>query len=128
MLPDGPLGARPRGPGTLDLAYSRSRLLSDPVYNATLGSTYLAQLADEFDANPVLMSIGYNAGPSRARRWPEEYGDPRGAGVDIIDWIEGIPFRETRNYVMRVTESFAPYRARLTGKVAPISLTEDLRK
>lgn len=112
----------------LDLRYDRARLLSDPKYNAKLGSTYLAELAERFDNNPVLMSIGYNAGPSRAERWPEEYGDPRSPNVDIIDWIEGIPFRETRNYVMRVTESFAPYRARITDEVPEIRLTEDLRK
>lgn len=113
--------------GELDLEYSRTKLTSDPAYNATLGSAYLAGLAKRFDSNPVLMSIGYNAGPSRARRWPELFGDPRDASVDAIDWIEGIPFRETRNYVMRVTESFAPYRARLSGQVAPIRLSEELK-
>ncbi len=112
----------------LGLDYARDKLTSDPDYNATLGSAYLAGLAEQFDNNPVLMSIGYNAGPSRARRWPEMFGDPRSADVDVIDWIEGIPFRETRNYVMRVTESFAPYRARLTGEVAPITLLEELTR
>ena len=48
--------------------------------------------------------------------------------MDIIDWIEGIPFRETRNYVMRVTESLPVYRARLRGAVlsGPVRFTPEL--
>lgn len=96
--------------------HSTARLLTDPVYNAELGATFLGQLAGRFDGNPVLMSAAYNAGPSRPIRWMKLYGDPRvanGAGFDVVDWIEHIPFRETRNYVMRVTESLPVYRARL---------------
>ncbi len=114
--------------GKLGLSYNRGKLLSDPDYNARLGTAYLKQLSDDFAGNPILISIGYNAGPSRARRWPTMFGDPRGDDVDVIDWIEGIPFRETRNYVMRVTESFAPYRARLSGKTAPLRLSDELKK
>lgn len=135
VSPAGARGLMQLMPGTaqevsreLGLDYERSKLTSDPDYNAKLGSQYLASLAEQFGSNPVLMSIGYNAGPSRARRWPEMFGDPRSANMDIIDWIEGIPFRETRNYVMRVTESFAPYRARLTGKVGPNTLLDELKK
>ena len=104
-----------------------SRLRSEPEYNARLGSAYLAGLSKRYKNNPVLMSIGYNAGPSRADRWEKAYGNPRNENVDIVDWIEGLPFNETRNYVMRVTESFMPYRARLTGELARSSLTRDLR-
>lgn len=112
----------------LGLDYARSKLTSDPDYNTTLGSAYLAGLGKRYDNNPVLMSIGYNAGPSRANRWPNLFGDPRSGDVDVIDWIEGIPFRETRNYVMRVTESFAPYRARISGEVPDLSLLQELKK
>lgn len=114
--------------GKLGLTYEKARLTADPVYNATLGSAYLAQLIEEFGDNIVLVSVGYNAGPNRARNWITEYGDPREEGVDVIDWIEHIPFRETRNYVMRVAESLPIYRARLSGKVAPIRLLEELKK
>ncbi|MFY0690594.1 MAG: lytic transglycosylase domain-containing protein [Paracoccaceae bacterium] len=114
--------------GELGEAYSGSRLLSDPLYNARLGSAYLAELSERYDGNPVLMSAAYNAGPSRANRWRDEFGDPRSRNIDVIDWIESIPFRETRNYVMRVTESFAPYRARLSGKPARITLSRDLKR
>lgn len=114
--------------GKLGLKYEKARLTADPVYNATLGSTYLAQLIEEFGDNIVLVSVGYNAGPRRARRWIEEFGDPRAADVDVVDWIEHIPFRETRNYVMRVAESLPVYRARLSGEVAPIALLAELKK
>ena len=86
--------------------HTTARLISDPVYNARLGATYLSQLARRFDGNVLLMSAGYNAGPSRPDQWMLRYGDPRSGteDFDVIDWIEHIPFRETRNYVMRVTE------------------------
>ena len=113
--------------GELGIKYTQSRLTSDPVYNARLGVAYLAELLDEFDGNAALSSAGYNAGPSRPRRWINLYGDPRAPDVDPVDWVEHIPFRETRNYVMRVMESLPVYRARLSGDVAPIRLTEELK-
>lgn len=112
----------------LELEFEVGRLLTDWRYNARLGSTYLARLQDEFGASPILVSVGYNAGPSRARSWITAFGDPRSAGVDVVDWIEHIPFRETRNYVMRVAESLPVYRARLTGKTPPLSLSSELRQ
>jgi soluble lytic murein transglycosylase len=99
--------------GDLGLRHSQARLTSDPAYNARLGVEYLRQMSLRYDGNPVLISIAYNAGPGRADRWQTLYGDPRARGTDIVDWIEGIPFRETRNYVMRVAESLPVYRARL---------------
>jgi len=96
--------------------HSTQRLTEDPVYNGRLGTVYLKQLIDRFDGNIVMVSAGYNAGPSRPARWMREFGDPRGTDIDaMIGWIEGIPFRETRNYVMRVIESIRVYRARLSG-------------
>ncbi len=113
--------------GDLGLAHSRERVMTDWRYNTALGSTYLAQLADWMDGNIVLMSVGYNAGPGRARQWIESIGDPRAQNVDIIDWIEHIPFRETRNYVMRVTESMPVYRARLGKDPLPVPFTQELK-
>jgi len=115
--------------GWLDLPYSRNRLTSDWPYNAALGSEYLAYLTREFGNSPVMIAAGYNAGPSRPKRWMDSFGDPRrGFGnddpVDIIDWIEHIPFRETRNYVMRVTEGIPVYRARLSGRIGPVQFTD----
>jgi len=108
--------------------HSTNRLISDPAYNAELGATYLSQLAGRFDGNVVLMAAAYNAGPSRPTRWMELYGDPRDGSenFDVIDWIEHIPFRETRNYVMRVAESLPIYRARLGREALPIPFTKEL--
>ena len=110
----------------LDLAYSRDKLTSDPDYNVRLGTAFLAGLEKRYGKNRVLVSAAYNAGPGRADRWMDERGDPRSGRIDVVDWIEHIPFRETRNYVMRVMESLPVYRAQLTGKTAPIRLSEEL--
>ncbi|PTQ74818.1 soluble lytic murein transglycosylase [Celeribacter persicus] len=106
-------------------SYSDGQLF-DPIVNARLGSAYLAQLEEEFGNNVMLISVGYNAGPSRARDWIIRYGDPRTGKVDPVDWIEHLPFRETRNYVMRVAESLPVYRARLHGETGPIRLSKEL--
>ncbi|MEL6914583.1 MAG: transglycosylase SLT domain-containing protein [Pseudomonadota bacterium] len=113
--------------GDLGVRFIERRLLSDPDYNARLGLTYLAELQETFGESPVLISVAYNAGPSRAFAWMRSRGDPREARTDLVDWIEHIPFRETRNYVMRVTESLPVYRARLSGETEPLGLLADLR-
>jgi len=112
----------------LNIDHAQSRLTSEMAYNTRLGSEYLAYLIEQFGPNPVLIAVAYNAGPGRARSWSERMGDPRDPSVDIIDWIEHIPFTETRNYVMRVTESLPNYRARLTGQTEAIAFTEELKR
>ncbi|MFD2172720.1 lytic transglycosylase domain-containing protein [Rhodobacter lacus] len=110
------------------VAYDLARLTTDPSYNVRLGTAYLAQLEEEFGTSPVLIAAGYNAGPGRPRRWIAERGDPRRAAVDVVDWVEMIPFDETRNYVMRVAESLPVYRARLGRPDAgPVRFTAELR-
>ncbi|TRD22607.1 lytic transglycosylase domain-containing protein [Palleronia caenipelagi] len=111
----------------LGITYNRERLFSDPSYNARLGTAYLQQLQKRFGSNPVLVSAGYNAGPGRPARWMSQNGDPRDPLVDVVDWIEAIPFDETRNYVMRVAESLPIYRARLSGETSPVMLTKELK-
>ncbi len=106
--------------GWMGLPYSRNRLTSDWAYNAQLGSRYLEDLIETFGPSPVMIAAGYNAGPSRPRTWMAERGDPRIGRADIIDWIEHIPFNETRNYVMRVSESIPIYQARLTGETGRV--------
>ncbi|WP_224501512.1 lytic transglycosylase domain-containing protein [Celeribacter litoreus] len=112
--------------GKLSLEGFTESQLDDPVTNARLGSAYLAQLIEEFGNNVPLVAVGYNAGPSRARDWITRYGDPRSGEVDPVDWIEHLPFRETRNYVMRVAESLPVYRARLHGETGPVHLSREL--
>jgi soluble lytic murein transglycosylase len=75
----------------------------------------------------VLIAAGYNAGPGRPRQWMGVRGDPREPSVDVVDWVEMIPFAETRTYVMRVAESIPVYRARLTGVAGPVQFTALLR-
>ncbi|AUQ65424.1 Soluble lytic murein transglycosylase [Phaeobacter inhibens] len=106
--------------------HTTTRLISDWSYNALLGSNYLADLAGDFNGNVVMMAAGYNAGPHRPRAWMERYGDPRDGTPGIVDWIEHIPFNETRNYVMRVTESLPVYRARLGKPPLPVPFSKEL--
>lgn len=106
--------------------HQTGRLTSDWQYNAKLGANYLSGLATEFNGNVVMMAAGYNAGPKRPISWMERYGDPRTGEVDIVDWIETIPFNETRNYVMRVTESLPVYRARLGQPALPVPFSQEL--
>ncbi len=112
--------------GWINEPYSLSALLDDPNYNARLGAAYLAALARQFDGNVVMMAAGYNAGPSRPTGWMQLYGDPRKGQIDVVDFIEFIPFRETQNYVMRVAESLPVYRARLGKEALPIPFSEEL--
>jgi len=112
--------------GALGMDYSLARLTADPDYNAILGTAYLQKLRDRFGGATILVAAGYNAGPGRPLEWIDRFGDPRDASVDPVDWIEQIPFRETRNYVMRVMESLAPYRARLAGEPVPLTLDRDI--
>lgn len=94
------------------LPYTSSRLTSDGDYNVRLGSAYLAGLLDRYEGFYVLAVAAYNAGPGNVNRWIEAHGDPRSPTVDVIDWIERIPFSETRNYVQRVLEGLQVYRLR----------------
>jgi soluble lytic murein transglycosylase len=112
--------------GWLDLPYSQDRL-TDWEYNAVLGTRYLQMLEEMFGTSPVLIAAGYNAGPGRPRQWMGSRGDIRDEGVDVVDWIEHIPFAETRTYVMRVSESIPIYRARLTGVAGPVEFTALLK-
>lgn len=100
--------------------YDKDRLLNDPAYNMLLGNSYLAHVMNRFEGSYILGLAAYNAGPHRASRWIKEFGDPRDPGVDPIDWIEHIPFDETRNYVQRILESLSIYRLLLAdGRTTP---------
>lgn len=95
--------------------YDVNRLTSDARYNATLGAAHLGELADQFDNAFALVFAAYNAGPSRVYEWIKRFGDPRKGEIDPVDWVEMIPFSETRNYVQRVMEGLQVYRASLSG-------------
>ena len=110
------------------LKYSMRKLLEKPSYNLTLGQSYLSGLLDKFDGSYILALASYNAGPHRARSWIEANGDPREPSVDPIDWVEMIPFKETRNYVQRVLENVQVYRSREETTEVAFNLENDLKR
>lgn len=113
--------------GQLGRSVDLSTLRQDWRLNTELGAAYLRELADEFDNNIPLMAAGYNAGPGNARKWLQRFGDPRDPQVDVIEWIESVPFEETRNYIMRVMEAVPIYREKLGGERHPIPLDQELK-
>jgi len=94
----------------IGLPFSRDRLTSDPDYNIRLGQAYLKELLEQFGGSYILALAAYNAGPARVTSWIGLFGDPRDPSIDPINWIERIPFSETRNYVQRILESLVVYR------------------
>ncbi|RJE80740.1 lytic transglycosylase domain-containing protein [Paracoccus sp. JM45] len=109
----------------IGVPYELDRLSMDAFYNASLGSAYLQGLAERFGTSVALIASGYNAGPGRPARWLNDFGDLR-RDADPVEWVELIPFDETRNYVMRVAEALPVYRARIHGKPAPVVTRWDL--
>ena len=109
------------------LPYDQGKLKGDPVYNVKLGAAHLGDLIQDFGGSYVLTLVAYNAGPRRAREWVDEFGDLRNGQIDAIDWVESIPFQETRQYVQKVLQNLHIYRSRLAPKtVRPMSA--DLRR
>ncbi len=107
--------------------HRRDRLTEDPGYNIRLGRRYLGEMVARFGGALVPAVAAYNAGPARVERWIAARGDPRGRPVDaVVDWIEGLPIYETRNYVQRVLEARQVYRARLGDTVRAADLVADL--
>ncbi|MHB1219188.1 MAG: lytic transglycosylase domain-containing protein [Alphaproteobacteria bacterium] len=113
---------------SLKLGYTPQKLTSDTDYNLKLGRAYMGQQVDSFDGSYILAVAAYNAGPARVRAWLRTYGDPRDPEVDAIDWIESIPFNETRDYVQRVLEGVQVYRWRLGQTRSVVSLERDLAR
>jgi soluble lytic murein transglycosylase len=95
------------------LPFDAARLTSDSAFNAQIGAAFLGQLLSDEGGSPILAFAAYNAGPARVAQWIRAYGDPRAEGVDPVDWVERIPFDETRDYVQRVSENLGVYRVRL---------------
>ncbi|AQX19442.1 lytic transglycosylase domain-containing protein [Bartonella sp. WD16.2] len=95
------------------IAWSPQKFRNDPSYNTTLGAHFLGEQLERFNGSYILTCIGYNAGPRRVNEWIARYGDPRGQSLDkVVDWVERIPYPETRNYVMRVMENYVVYKTR----------------
>jgi soluble lytic murein transglycosylase len=105
-----------------------SARLDDPGYNMRLGMSYLGDLIDRFGGSYALAIAAYNAGPTHTREWLAQNGDPRDPHVDPVDWVEKIPFSETRNYVQRVLENTQVYRSRIAHGPAPLRIAADLAR
>ena len=101
------------------LDFSVDKLSNDAAFNAKLGAAHLGQLLREQGGSYILTFAAYNAGGGRVKQWIDAYGDPRTAGVDPVDWVERIPFAETRNYVQRVMENLAMYQVTLSDPPPP---------
>jgi soluble lytic murein transglycosylase len=140
FAPDAKSGVGARGlmqlmPGTaknvadkLQMPYSADRLSADGLYNLTLGQSYLERLIEDFGGSYPLAIAAYNAGPGRVRQWLREFGDPRGRDLDMVDWVEMIPFNETRTYVQRVLENLQIYRGQDRDNGSAFSLASDLAR
>ena len=96
-------------------SFDLGRLKTDPVYNAALGAAELGGLIEDYRGSYIMTFAAYNAGRGSVKKWIERYGDPRDPKVDAVDWVELIPFSETRNYVERIMENLQVYRARFGG-------------
>jgi soluble lytic murein transglycosylase len=109
------------------VTFNEKKLLSDPVYNVQFGAAELGDLLADFRGSYILAFVGYNAGRGRIRDWVNRFGDPRDPKIDPIDWVERIPFSETRNYVQRVMENMQVYRIRFGGG-DKLMIEADLRR
>ncbi len=102
------------------VTYDWDRLVSDPVYNTQMGAAEVAALLKEYRGSYIMAFAGYNAGRGRVAEWVAKHGDPRDPKVDAVDWVERIPFAETRNYVQRVMENLQVYCARFGASTATL--------
>ena len=106
------------------LGYSRSKLTEDEFFNLQIGSFYISNLTENLSGAKYMAFAAYNAGPHRVKRWIRRFGDPRKGEIDPVDWIELIPFNETRNYVQRVIENIQVYKYVINKK----TVTNDIEK
>ena len=106
------------------VSYDWDKLVSDPVYNTQMGAAELSALVSEYKGSEIMIFAGYNAGRGRVRDWVKAYGDPRDPNIDPVDWVERIPFSETRNYVQRVMENMQVYRMRFETNAAVATTTD----
>lgn len=109
------------------VSFDLNRMKTDPVYNAAMGAAELGGLLEDYRGSYILTFAAYNAGRGSAKKWIERYGDPRDPKVDAVDWVEQIPFSETRNYVQRIMENLQVYRARFGGGTK-LQIEADLRR
>jgi soluble lytic murein transglycosylase len=109
------------------VTFDLNRLKTDSAYNAAVGAAELGGLLEDYRGSYIMTFAAYNAGRGSLKKWIDRYGDPRDPKVDAVDWVELIPFSETRNYVQRVMENLQVYRARFGGGTR-LQIEADLRR
>jgi soluble lytic murein transglycosylase len=102
--------------------------LTNPTYNIQLGEAHLRELINSYSGSYFLALAAYNAGGGRVQEWMKAFGDPRNLKTDPIDWIERIPFTETREYVKKIMETLQLYRSRIAGSEKALQLVQDLNR
>ena len=100
--------------------------LTNAAYNTQLGEAFLRGVIDDYGGSYIMALAAYNAGGGRVAEWVKQFGDPREPQVDPVDWIERIPFTETRQYVIKIMETLQLYRSRLAGPKRALQLVQDL--
>jgi soluble lytic murein transglycosylase len=109
------------------VTFDKKRLLNDMAYNVQMGAAEIGALIRDYRGSLILAFAGYNAGRGRIRDWIARFGDPRDPKVDPVDWVEEIPFSETRNYVQRLLENLQVYRAKF-GLSSRLLIEADLER
>ena len=132
VSPSGALGLMQLLPGTAketakknDLDYDKEKLFT-PEYNMQLGSLYLGRMVNAYDGSYIKAIAAYNAGPGNVQKWLKQFGSPNNNLYEAINWMEKIPFTETRNYVQRVLENVQVYRA-LEGN-SKLAIADDITR
>ena len=108
--------------------YHRGNLTARPEYNLMLGAAHLSDLLGEYNGSYIKTLVAYNAGGGRVSKWTKEFGNVNSYDVDPIDWVERIPFTETRNYVRKIISTMQVYRARLQGEDDALRIVGDLHR
>ncbi|NRA53660.1 MAG: transglycosylase SLT domain-containing protein [Gammaproteobacteria bacterium] len=108
-----------------DVSYQSKSQLFIPAFNIKLGTAYLTKMLNKFNHNIAVAAAAYNAGPHRVKRWLT-------AELPQDQWIETIPFRETREYVKNILAYIVIYQRQLqlpshlpSSKVSPTIMTKD---
>ncbi|MCD1641051.1 transglycosylase SLT domain-containing protein [Pseudomonas stutzeri] len=109
VSPKGARGLMQLMPGTardmaaeLGLPFDEARLTRDAEYNKRLGSAYLNKMLERYDGHEALALAAYNAGPGKVDEWLKQHGDPRRGEIDAANWIQKIPYQETRDYTRNI--------------------------
>ncbi len=110
------------------MPFHSDRLLSDPSYNAMLGAAHLGELMEETKGSVVMAFAAYNRGRSSRSGMGSGLRRSTRPEVDVVDWVERIPFYETRHYVQKIMENLQAYRARFSDNRSALLIDSDMQR